>query len=156
QFLPFIVLVLPAGQLADRFDRRLILAACYFVEVLCAALLLGFTIVGLDQVWPVFSVLVLFGCARAFAMPTSQAITPNLVPREIFGNAVALNSSTFHVATIVGPSIGGLLYVAGPATVYSIVSVLLLLSVTLMLGVRLPAMIRSAEPATLHTLFEGM
>src|SRR5262249_2030204 len=85
-----------------------------------------------------------------------QAITPNLVPREIFGNAVALNSSTFHVATIAGPSIGGLLYVAGPATVYSIVSILLLLSVTLMLGVRLPAMIRSTEPATLHTLFEGM
>jgi MFS family permease len=156
QFLPFIIFVLPAGQIADRFDRRLILAACYFVEVLCALLLLGFTIVGLDQVWPVFSVLVLFGCARAFAMPTSQAITPNLVPREIFGNAVALNSSTFHVATIAGPSIGGLLYVAGPATVYSIVSALLLVSVVMMLGVRLPAMIRNTESATLHTLFEGM
>ncbi|HET6471534.1 MAG TPA: MFS transporter [Pseudomonadales bacterium] len=156
QFLPFIVLVLPAGQIADRFDRRLILAACYFVEVLCALLLLGFTLAGIEQVWPVFSVLVLFGAARAFAMPTSQAITPNLVPREIFGNAVALNSSTFHVATIAGPSIGGLLYVAGPSTVYSIVSALLLVSVALMLGVRVPAMIRSSEPATLHTLLEGM
>jgi MFS family permease len=156
QFLPFIVLVLPAGQIADRFDRRSILVACYFVDVLCAALLLGFTIAGIEQVWPVFSVLVLFGAARAFAMPTSQAITPNLVPREIFGNAVALNSSTFHVATIAGPSIGGLLYVAGPAIVYSMVIALFVISAAMMLGVRLPTMIRGNEPATLHTLFEGM
>ena len=41
------------------------------------------------------------------------------MPREIFGNAVALNSSTFHVATIVGPSLGGLMYVAGPSSVYA-------------------------------------
>ncbi len=156
QFLPFIVLVLPAGQIADRFDRRLILAACYVVEVACAALLLAFTLHGLTQVWPVFSVLVLFGSARAFAMPTSQAITPNLVPRETFGNAVALNSSTFHVATIVGPSLGGLLYVAGPATVYWIVTTLLIVSVAFMLAVRLPATIRSTQPATWHTVLEGL
>jgi MFS family permease len=156
QFLPFIVLVLPAGQIADRFDRRLILALCYIVEVLCAALLLGFTLYGLSDVWPVFLVLVLFGSARAFAMPTSQAITPNLVPRESFGNAVALNSSTFHVATIVGPSVGGLLYVTGAATVYGVVCVLLVVSVGFMLCVRLPAVIRSTEPATWHTVLEGL
>jgi MFS family permease len=156
QFLPFIVLVLPAGQTADRFDRRLILATCYAVEVACAALLLAFTMYGLSEVWPVFMVLVLYGSARAFAMPTSQAITPNLVPRETFGNAVALNSSTMHVATIAGPSLGGLLYVAGPATVYSIVTALLVVSVGFMLAVRLPATIRSTEPATWHTVLEGL
>jgi MFS family permease len=156
QFLPFIVLVLPAGQIADRFDRRLILALCYIVEVLCAALLLGFTLYGLSDVWPVFLVLVLFGSARAFAMPTSQAITPNLVPRESFGNAVALNSSTFHVATIVGPSLGGLLYVSGAATVYGVVCILLVVSVGFMLSVRIPAVIRSTEPATWHTVLEGL
>ncbi len=156
QFLPFIVLVLPAGQIADRYDRKFILATCYVVEVACAVLLLGFTMYGLSTAWPVFLVLVLFGAARAFAMPTSQAITPNLVPREIFGNAVALNSSTFHVATIVGPSLGGLMYVAGPATVYSVVGTLLLVSVAFMLAVRMPATIRSTEPASWHTVLEGM
>ncbi len=156
QFLPFIVLVLPAGQIADRFDRRLILAACYVVEVACAVCLLAFTVYGAREVWPVFAVLVLFGSARAFAMPTSQAITPNLVPRETFGNAVALNSSTFHVATIVGPSFGGLLYVAGPAAVYSIVTALLVVSVGFMLAVRLPKTLRSSEPATWHTVLEGL
>jgi len=156
QFLPFVVLVLPAGQLADRLDRRLILAACYVTELVCALLLLAFTLAGLATAWPVFAVLLLFGAARAFAMPNSQAITPNLVPREAFANAIALNSSTFHVATVVGPSIGGLLYVAGPATVYSVVTVLLAASVFFMLRVRLPATVRSAEPATLHTLLEGL
>jgi MFS family permease len=156
QFMPFVVLVLPAGQIADRYDRKLILATCYVVEVVCAALLLGFTMYGLGTAWPVFMVLVLFGAARAFAMPTSQAITPNLVPREIFGNAVALNSSTFHVATIVGPSLGGLMYVAGPSTVYTVVTALLIVSVAFMLSVRMPATIRSTAPASWHTVLEGL
>ncbi len=156
QFLPFFVLVLPAGQIADRLDRRLILATCYGVEVACASLLLGFTLAGLHAAWPVFAVLVLFGAARAFAMPTSQAITPNLVPHEVLGNAIALNSSTFHVATIAGPALGGALYVAGAATVYSAVTALLVVSVGLMSRVRLPATIRSTQPATWHTVLEGL
>jgi len=156
QFLPFVILVLPAGHVADRYDRRLILASCYVVELVCAALLLAFTLANLVQLWPVYAVLALFGSARAFAMPTSQAITPNLVSREIFGNAVALNSSTFHVATIAGPSIGGLLYVAGPAVVYTFVGVLLFVSVAFMVAMRMPAITRRPEPASLRTLLEGL
>jgi MFS family permease len=159
QFLPFVVLVLPAGHVADRLDRRRILATCYAVEVACAVLLLVFTLRGLETAWPVFAVLVLFGAARAFAMPTSQAITPNLVPRELFSNAIALNSSAFHLATVAGPALGGLLYAAGPATVYSIVTVLLAISVVLMASVRLPKTDRSAIRATavgLDTLLEGL
>jgi MFS family permease len=156
QFLPFVVLVLPAGQVADRFDRRTIIALCYAIEVVCAALLLAFTIAGFTVVAPVFAVLALFGAARAFAMPASQALTPNLVPRAAFSNAIALNSSTFYVATIVGPSLGGLLYVLGPQTVYACVAGLLLVSVALMTRVQLPAVARRNEPATLATLLEGI
>jgi MFS family permease len=156
QFLPFVVLVLPAGQVADRFDRRTIIAVCYAVEVVCAVLLLAYTTLGLTVVAPVFAVLALFGAARAFAMPASQALTPNLVPRESFGNAVALNSSTFYVATIVGPSLGGLLYVLGPDVVYQCVAALLVVSVVLMTRVKLPAVERRNEPASLATLLEGI
>jgi MFS family permease len=156
QFMPFVVLVLPAGQVADRFDRRLILVGCYALEVVCAVLLLVFSLAHITTPWPVFATLVLFGTARAFAMPTSQAITPNLVPREAFGNAVALNSSTMHVATIAGPSLGGLLYVTGADTVYTIVSALLVVSVIMMWQVRLPTIERSREPATWHTVLEGL
>jgi MFS family permease len=156
QFLPFLALVLPAGQIADRHDRRAILAACYATELLCALLLLAFTVSGLTVVWPVFAVLVLFGTARAFSMPTSQAITPNLVPLESFGNAVALNSSSFQIATIAGPTLGGVLYLAGPQTVYSTVAVLLVISVALMFGVRMPRTLTSDEPVSWHSLLEGL
>ena len=156
QFLPFVVLVLPAGHVADRLDRKRILALCYAVEVLCAALLLLFTLSGSHVIWPVLAVLVLFGAARAFAMPTSQAMTPNLVPVASFANAVALSSTTMDAATIVGPAIGGLLYTLGPTIVYSTVALALALSVTLMLNVRLPHAIRAKEPASWHTVLEGL
>src|SRR5262245_23434229 len=92
QFLPFLALVLPAGLAADRWDRRMILGLCYLVDGLCAILLLVFTRSGGAQVWPIWSVMVVFGSARAFAMPASQAIMPNLVPPTLFSNAMALNS----------------------------------------------------------------
>ena len=132
QFLPFIPLVLIAGHAADRFNRRKILATCYSTQVVCALLLLAFTLSGLRVVWPVFAVMVLFGIARAFSMPSSQAIVPTLVPIESFGNAVALSSSSFQVATIGGPTLGGLLYLSGPETVYAVVAVLLAIAAILM------------------------
>ena len=132
QFLPFIPLALVAGHAADRFNRRRILALCYATQVLCALLLLAFTISGQRVVWPVFAVMALFGSARAFSMPSSQAIVPTLVPIESFGNAVALSSSSFQVATIAGPALGGILYLAGPQTVYAVVAVLLAAASVLM------------------------
>jgi MFS family permease len=60
------------------------------------------------------------GCARAFSMPTTQAMLPNLVPREVFPKAVAFNSVSLEIATIVGPSLGGVLYLLGPLVVYGV------------------------------------
>jgi len=156
QFLPFIILILPAGQVADRLNRRFILSLCYAVETLCAILLLIYTLSGINEVWPVFAVMVLFGCARAFSFPSAQAITPNLVPPPAFSNAVALNSSSSHIASIAGPAAGGLLYLLGPNTVYTTVTIILLISVVMMLRVRLPNIIRAPEPASWHTITEGL
>ena len=89
-------------------------------------------------------------------MPTAQAISPNLVPRIAFPNAVALNSSMSHVATIAGPALGGLLYVFGPNVVYMVVGLTLGIAVLLMLRVRLPAMKRSIVPANWQTVLEGL
>lgn len=156
QFLPFVVLVLPAGQVADRFERRLIIALCYVVEGICALLLIGYSVWGTASVWPVFAVLVLFGGARAFAMPTGQALTPNLVPRVAFPNAVAINSSSSHIATIIGPAVGGLLYIAGPVSVYAVVTVCLFLSVGIVSRVRLPKRIPSQQKGGLQDVMEGL
>ena len=156
QFLPFVLLVLPAGQVADRRNRARILTACYALEFLCALLLLAFTFSGLTVVWPVFMVMVLFGVARAFSMPAGQALLPNLVPPEHFSRAVAVNSSTWQVSTIVGPAIGGLVYLLGPENVYGSVAVLLAVAVVLMLGVRVPPPAPHTEPDSWHTLLEGI
>ena len=89
QFLPFVALILPAGHFADSRDRRRLLALCFALEGLCALLLLAFAWHGLGSALPVFGVMLLFGTARAFAMPTGQALLPNLVPRERLGTADA-------------------------------------------------------------------
>ncbi|WP_437510350.1 MFS transporter [Sorangium sp. So ce1099] len=156
QFAPFFALILFAGQVADRFDRRHIIAVGLGAELLCAALLLTFTVSGLTVVWPVFAVLVLFGSARAFMMPAQQAILMNLVPSESFGKAVALSSSSFHVAVIVGPTLGGLLYLAGTKIVYSIVGALLLASLVLMGLTRTTQEARRPEPPSWNTVLEGL
>ena len=157
QFLPFVLLVLPAGHLADSRDRRRILTACFALEALCALLLLAFAWRGLTSAAPVFAVMVLFGTARAFAMPTGQALLPNLVDREHFGTAVALNSSTWQVATIAGPALGGVVYLAGATVVYATVAALLAVSVVLLFLVRRGGERASApEVPSLKSLLSGL
>ena len=156
QFAPFLVLILLAGHAADRFNRRNIIIACLATQLLCGLLLLAFTLSGTRAVWPVFAILVLFGSARAFMMPATQAVLRNLVPTESFGAAVALSSSTFHVAVIAGPVLGGLLYLAGPSTVYLVAAALLIASVVLMARTRAAPQAISTEPATWHTVLEGL
>lgn len=156
QFAPFLLLILWAGHVADTHNRRSIVQACQATQLLCSALLLAFTWSGSTVVWPVFAILVLYGSARAFMMPASQAVLRNLVPSESFGQAVALSSSTFHVAVIAGPVVGGLLYLAGPATVYTVSTILLLLAVLLMGATRSAPQATNKNPVSWHTLLEGL
>ena len=133
QFLPGFALFLFAGHAADLFDRRKLLMACYAGYALCSALLLLINWRAPQSVRWIYLVLVLVGVVRSFSFPVSRAILPHLVPAEHFSNAVAWNASTFQVATIAGPALGGLAYAFfhGPAAVYlgavivSIVSVIM-------------------------------
>jgi MFS family permease len=159
QFLPFVLLILPAGHFADTRDRRRIITGCYVVLLVCALLLLAFAWRGLHSAWPVFGVMTLFGVARAFAMPASQALLPNLVAREHFGTAVAFNSSLWQVSTIVGPALGGLLYLAGAITVYTTVALLLAVSLVMLVTLRRGGEVSaaaSAVPLDRHALLEGL
>lgn len=156
QFAPFLLLILLAGHAADRYNRRNLVALALAAQLLCGLLLLSFTLAGLATVWPVFAVLVLFGSARAFMGPATQAMLVNLVPAESFSKAVALSSSSFHLAIILGPTLGGLLYLAGPKTVYLISSALLLAAVVLMCLTKPAPQASHREPATWHTVLEGL
>jgi MFS family permease len=110
QFVPFFCFALIGGQVADRVDRRAILVVCQAVMLLCSLLLLAFSLGHIRDVRFVYGVLMLFGTARAFHAPAGAALTPRLVPAEDLTRAVAINSSSWQVATIAGPTVGGLLY----------------------------------------------
>src|SRR5689334_10119028 len=84
QFAPFLALILWAGHVADTHNRRIIVLLCMCTQLLCSLLLVGFTLSGSHVVWPVFAILVLYGSARAFMMPASQAVLRNLVPTRDF------------------------------------------------------------------------
>ena len=156
QFAPFLVLILPAGHVADRYNRRNIIAWCLAAQLACALALLAFTLSNISIVWPVFAVLVLFGSARAFMMPATQAVLVNMVPTQHFSRAVALSSSSSHVAIILGPTLGGLLYYFGPKVVYLISSALLVLSVLLMRATTPAPQVVQRAPVSWHTLLEGL
>ena len=156
QFAPFLLLILIAGHTADRYNRRNIIAMCLTVQLLCALALLAFTMSGLSVVWPVFAVLVLFGSARAFMMPATQAVLVNMVPTESFSKAVALSSSGSHIAVILGPVLGGVLYLAGAGVVYLAAMLLLLVSVLLMRMTHAAPQASNKEPASWHTVLEGL
>jgi len=109
-FLPGLVFLLPAGHVADRFDRRQVILVCYSLQVLCTLALLLLTRAGLHSVYPIYAVLFLIGTGRAFSGPASSALIPHLVPEQHFVNAVTWGGAIFQFANITGPALGGLLF----------------------------------------------
>jgi MFS family permease len=118
QFIPMAVFAFPAGDLADRLDRRMILTVSYLVQAVGAALLLVLTLAKPTGIWPFYAVLALFGTARAFGQPASQSFLPLLIPGDQFPEAIAWTSSARQMATVAGPAIGGALYLFGPIVPY--------------------------------------
>src|SRR6202166_1679586 len=172
QFLPGFALFLFAGHAADLYDRRKLLMWCYGGFAPCSALLLAISWRGSQSVHSIsghsvsvhsiYVVLVLLGIFRCFNWPASRALLPQLVPEEHFSNAVAWNASTFQIATIAGPAIGGIAYALfrGPEGVYAIAVTVSILSTILTLRIHpQPASpekeLAEKEPVTLRTVLAG-
>jgi len=131
--LPLIVMALYAGHVADRVNRRRLVIAGTTGMFLSAVALLAFTTTSFitrGRVWPVYLVIFLSGVARSFTRPAFTALSAELIPREIYTNAVTWRSSSWQMAAIGGPALGGLLYgFSGPALAYGIVALLTALAV---------------------------
>lgn len=108
-FIPVFLLALPAGEAADRYDRRRILLWCYALEILTALILLGAAIAQVASIPLLLAISFLFGLSRAFMGPAATATAPMLVPRSLLPRAIAWNSLAWQSASIVGPALGGLL-----------------------------------------------
>ena len=109
-FFPALLFLLPAGHVADRFDRRRIILACYALQVLCTIGLLVLTLGGVHSVLPIYCVLFVIGMGRAFSGPASSALIPHLVPEDQLVNAITWGGAIFQLANVSGPAIGGLLF----------------------------------------------
>ena len=158
QFLPGILLFLVSGHVADRFNRRNLLIFCYAGFATCSGLLLFASHRGASAVGPIYAVLVLLGVVRSFNGPVSRALLPQLVPEEHFPNAVAWHSTIFQAATILGPSIGGVLYAAfrGPSAVYATAVGSAGIAVVCTTMIQLNVKPRVREPINLTTVLAGL
>ena len=147
EFLPFVLLVLAGGHVADHAERRRVVLIAYAVAALCALALLLLARHGEARAWPIYLVIGVFGAARAFFSPATQAMLPALVPREEFAGAVALNSLLFQIAAVSGPVLGGVLYLAGAPVVFGCALLLFVATVVLISLIR--ADTRPPAPPTL-------
>ncbi len=113
QFIPMLLLLMPAGDLIDRYDRKMILTISWSVQAVCSLMLMLFSVTHHQDTRLIYATLALFGCARAFTGPALQSLLPQVVPREKLASAIATNSMIMRIATIAGPLVGGGLYAAG-------------------------------------------
>ncbi|WP_375452010.1 MFS transporter [uncultured Devosia sp.] len=154
-FLPALVLLLLTGMAADRFNRRLIMACCLGVELLCALGFLAFSNARAHEVWPIFAILVALGTARAFWGPAAQSLAPNLVPPQALANAITVNASAWQFASIMGPAAGGLLYGIVPAVAFGTGAVLLGIAMVFVILIPKPQQRSSHQATSIDTMLAG-
>lgn len=121
QFLPVVLLWLPAGYAADRLPRKWIVMAAMAIVAASSLALTAISLHHLDYRW-IYLALATVGVARAFQQPAKASLLPQLVPVEQFASAVTWNTSAFHLATVIGPGLAGWLIARtlSPVTVYLI------------------------------------
>jgi MFS family permease len=149
QFLPAFLLVLVAGHVADHFDRRRVLQLCMLAEAAAAVGLAVASALGVITEQAIFVLIFVVGAARAFQMPTMQALLPALVPPALLSRAIAANASASQTAIIAGPALGGIIYAAGPAIVYGASAALFVLTGLMIFLIR-------AERRAAHTSTPGL
>ncbi|MGO6669181.1 MFS transporter [Rhizobium ruizarguesonis] len=155
QFLPSLLLILVTGSVADRYNRRAIAALCSLVSALCTLALLVMTLMGSFTPLPVFAVLLIFGIERAFMSPAVQSLAPNLVPEGALSNAIAWNSSSWQLAAITGPVLGGLLYGVSAPTAYTVAVIFSVLGAALLYMIPKPVQKTTGETKSWAMILGG-
>jgi MFS family permease len=156
QFVPALLLTLPAGHLADRVHRGRIFAATTGIHA-AAGLVLA---LAAHELWAtrtlLLAVSIVLGCLRAFQMPAQQALTPLLVPPLMLPRAMAFASSGLQASVIAGPALGGVIFVAGAQAVYGTCAALFALASVMLLGLRYDHQPAPREPVSWSTVLAGV
>ena len=156
QFVPALALALVSGHVADRHDRRHIVALSLTLQLVVALVLLLSTHEGWISRDLILGVSLLLGVARSFQMTAQQALTPLLVPQALLARALAFSASGMQAAIIGGPALGGFLYAAGASVVYVACTVLFVLAAGLVWSARYDHKPAPRAPVTLDTLLAGV
>lgn len=156
QFLPRILLVLLTGHVADQYDRRRIVGLCQFIEGLASALLALASLDGWITTPLIFSIAVVMGAVRSFEAPAMQALLPGLVPESWLPRALALSASAMQTAVIIGPALGGLIYVAGADYTYASSALAFLLASLMVILIRTERITPRKAPVSLDSLMAGI
>jgi MFS family permease len=148
--LPFISLSLFAGHVADRHDRRRISIIALGVLMVCSVALLVLPMLLPTApamiVRAIYGVIVASGLARAFLQPARQAMGAEIVPRELYSNAITWRSGTWQLASIIGPALGGFLYAGGGARLaYAVDAVLMLVGIGAIISMRYKSQINPSH-----------
>lgn len=157
QFVPFSVLGLVAGVVVDRLDAWRTVVWTQAIRMVLAGTLAGIVVAGVAQVWMIYVLALLTGIVLVLDAPSRQSLTFRMVGRRELPNAVALNSSLFNAARIVGPGIGGVLIATlgvGPAFVINAVSFIAVLAGLLLMDSS--ALVRLERPGARPTLVRGL
>lgn len=155
-FLPNLLLALPAGEVADRVDRRLVVGFGFSTMALAGVGMFVTVLVGTTTALPVYCLAVLFGTARAFTMPSLQSLLPNIVAREHFPQAVATASSVWQSSTIAGPALGGVLYALGPTIDFGFAVVAFATGAAAIFSIRPRPMAKNPNKPSLQSLLAGL
>ena len=156
EFVPALVVALPAGQLADRVPRTLVAAWATLAEAVVAALLLLVTIGGAHELWQFVTLAALTGLTAGIGQPAGRSLTPEVAPADLLAGAIALRSVAGQAASIAAPALGGLLFAIRPEVTYSVGIALFLVSTVLMLRVTRREAAGLGEPATVESLLGGI
>ncbi len=155
-FLPQFLLSLVVGHVADRYERRRIASICFLSEFALAAMLAAGSFAHALSPHLILACVFLFGAARAFQNPTMQAFLPTLVKPDILPECLALSATGWQLGSILGPALGGFIYLAGAGVTYTCIAACYGLAALFVLGISSPAIAPRREPPTLKSVFEGV
>ena len=155
QFGATFALTIPSGHLADRFDRRRVIAAAIVLQAAVAVLLAWASAAHWINRELILVNCVLLGIVRALQTPAQQAIVPVLVPAAQLARAMAISSAVMKVAVVAGPALGGFIYALGPEWAYGLCVAILAASLACVFAIPHVPVIRSPEPASWKSMFAG-
>ncbi len=156
QFLPHLLLTLVIGHVADRYNRRIICICTRLTMASTVGILAFGNLTDTLSANMIYACAVLLGTARAFEMPASQAILPNLVPSQYLSRAVSAIASAREISVIVGPALGGLIYLLGASTLYLTSMTCFLVSCLIMFFLRYNYVVKHKAPVDLAHLLGGL